>query len=617
MVVSPASDFSIARFCFWILVHSVGSEKSDTVSLSFRFGASRSQKNGKEYRKMLNCRGCNGQKNINTPSAYTDVSGSVKFHTVKSVSLSASPVRKSSHEEPEQAKNLQIKELHLERKEQRNVKLIETAEDVKLQKQETDAGRSNHYNDDIRGQYSVWRREYGNILPDTTLKLMKGQIIMAKVYASIAEKRNLTDIAGKLKNHIASSEKATKDVNSDDKLPEGAHRHAEEMGKALSAAKEVLYDCAVIAKKLRAMVPSVERSITAQKEKGMYLLQYASKTIPAALHCLALHLTTDYFSQGHSNRSTSSSNRKRLEDTSLYHYAIFSDNILATSVVINSTVVNSKEPEKHVFHIVTDKLNFAAMKMWFIAHPPPKTTIDVQSHNAFKWLNSSHCLALGRSESTLSPGDAHLKHRNPRYLSVLNHLRFYMPELFPNLDKILLLDDDVVVQRDLTPLWSMDMKGMVNGAVEICGGSFHRFDAYLNFSDPRIYGNFYPHSCIWAFGMNIFDLKAWKNKDIMGVYHYWQEQNKDCDLWKLGSLPAGLVTFYHVTYPLEKHWHLHSLGYKRNISSSDIQKAAVIHYSGSYKPWLGSGLAIPEYRKYWSKYVPFDSRYLRRCHFYL
>lgn len=50
---------------------------------------------------------------------------------------------------------------------------------------------------------------------------MKGQIIMAKVYASIAEKRNLTDIAGKLKNHIASSEKATKDVNSDDKLPEG------------------------------------------------------------------------------------------------------------------------------------------------------------------------------------------------------------------------------------------------------------------------------------------------------------------------------------------------------------------------------------------------------------
>lgn len=324
-----------------------------------------------------------------------------------------------------------------------------------------------------------------------------------------------------------------------------AHRHAEEMGKALSAAKEVLYDCAVIAKKLRAMVPSVERSITAQKEKGMYLLQYASKTIPAALHCLALHLTTDYFSQGHSNRSTSSSNRKRLEDTSLYHYAIFSDNILATSVVINSTVVNSKEPEKHVFHIVTDKLNFAAMKMWFIAHPPPKTTIDVQSHNAFKWLNSSHCLALGRSESTLSPGDAHLKHRNPRYLSVLNHLRFYMPELFPNLDKILLLDDDVVVQRDLTPLWSMDMKGMVNGAVEICGGSFHRFDAYLNFSDPRIYGNFYPHSCIWAFGMNIFDLKAWKNKDIMGVYHYWQEQVPDCN-YSFNFITATKIRFLYL-----------------------------------------------------------------------
>ncbi|OAY77487.1 putative galacturonosyltransferase 3, partial [Ananas comosus] len=299
-------------------------------------------------------------------------------------------------------------ELHLERKEQRNVKLIETAEDVKLQKQETDAGRSNHYNDDIRGQYSVWRREYGNILPDTTLKLMKGQIIMAKVYASIARR--------KFNGYCC-----TKGCNSDDKLPEGytlsylsvAHRHAEEMGKALSAAKEVLMTVPLLQKNY-GHGSICERSITAQKEKGIQSLQ----------HCTAcFHLTTDYFSQGHSNRST----------------------------------INSNGAGEHVFHIVTDKLNFAAMKI--------------------------SC----RSASTLSPGDAHLKHRNPRYLSCSIISGSICLNCSQNLDKILLLDDDVVVQRDLTPLWSMDMKGMVNGAVEICGGSFHRFDAYLNFSDPRIY----------------------------------------------------------------------------------------------------------------------------------
>ena len=93
---------------------------------------------------------------------------------------------------------------------------------------------------------------------------------------------------------------------------------------------------------------------------------------------------------------------------------------------------------------------------------------------------------------------------------MLNHLRFYLPEVYPKLDKILFLDDDIVVQKDLSPLWSVDLQGMVNGAVETCKESFHRFDKYLNFSNPKISENFYPNACGWAFGMNIFDLKEWK-----------------------------------------------------------------------------------------------------------
>jgi alpha-1,4-galacturonosyltransferase len=52
------------------------------------------------------------------------------------------------------------------------------------------------------------------------------------------------------------------------------------------------------------------------------------------------------------------------------------------------------------------------------------------------------------------------------------------------------LDNDIVVQKDLTPLWSLVLQGMVNGAVETCKESFHRFDKYLNFLNPKIYNNF-------------------------------------------------------------------------------------------------------------------------------
>lgn len=311
------------------------------------------------------------------------------------------------------------------------------------------------------------------------------------------------------------------------------------MGHALFYAKDKLPDSDVIARKLRTMLQSLEENINTVKKHSTFLVQHAAKTMPKPLHCISLRLTTDYFLRKHTNKELA--DKVKLEDPSLYHYAIFSDNVLATSVVVNSTVSHATEPEKQVFHIVTDKLNFAAMKMWFIAHPPLSATVHVENIDEFKWLNSSYCSVLRQLESarikeyyfkanhpsSLSVGNENLKYRNPKYLSMLNHLRFYMPEVYPKLDKILFLDDDIVVQKDLTPLWSIDLKGMVNGAVETCKESFHRFDTYLNFSNPLISQNFDPQACGWAFGMNIFDLKEWKKRNITGIYHYWQDSVRD------------------------------------------------------------------------------------------
>lgn len=378
-----------------------------------------------------------------------------------------------------------------------------------------------------------------------------------------------------------------------------------------------------MARKLRAMLQTAEEKVIAQKKKSTFLTQVAAKTVPRQLHCLPLRLATDYFLEGHENKELP--NKEKLEDPSLYHYALFSDNVLATSVVVNSAVLHAKEPEKHVFHIVTDKLNFAAMKMWFILNPPADATIQIENVDEFKWLNSSYCSVLRQLESarikeyyfranhpsSLSAGSDNLKYRNPKYLSMLNHLRFYLPEVYPKLEKILFLDDDIVVQKDLTPLWSVDLRGMVNGAVETCKESFHRFDKYLNFSNPKISKNFDPNACGWAFGMNIFDLKEWRKRDITGIYHHWQDLNEDRTLWKLGSLPPGLITFYNLTYPLDRSWHVLGLGYDPALNQTEIENAAVIHYNGNNKPWLD--LAVSKYKLYWSKFVQFDNPYMRLC----
>jgi alpha-1,4-galacturonosyltransferase len=323
-----------------------------------------------------------------------------------------------------------------------------------------------------------------------------------------------------------------------------ALERAKAMGHVLSSARDVLYSSGEVSRKLRVMLQSTELNIDAVKKQNSFLVQHAAKTVPMPLHCLHMQLTTDYYFRDDATKEhfdddalKAGQYKEKLEDLSLYHYAIFSDNVLAASVVVKSTVANANEPEKHVFHIVTDRLNFAAMKMWFITHPPQLATVHVENIDNFKWLNSSYCSVLRQLESarlkeyyfkahdpsSLSDGNENLKYRNPKYLSMLNHLRFYMPEIHPKLEKILFLDDDVVVQKDLTPLWDVDLKGMVNGAVETCKESFHRFDTYLNFSHPKISENFDPHACGWAFGMNMFDLKEWKKRNITGIYHYWQD----------------------------------------------------------------------------------------------
>ncbi|CAH2056554.1 unnamed protein product [Thlaspi arvense] len=186
---------------------------------------------------------------------------------------------------------------------------------------------------------------------------------------------------------------------------------------------------------------------------------------------------------------------------------------------------------------------------------------------------------------------------------------FYLPEMYPKLHRILFLDDDVVVQKDLTALWKIDMGGKVNGAVETCFGSFHRYAQYLNFSNSLIRERFSPKSCAWAFGMNIFDLDAWRLEKCTEQYHYWQSLNEDHTLWKPGMLPPGLVTYYSTTKSLDKSWHVLGLGHNPSISMDEISRAAVIHFNGNMKPWLD--IALNQYKHLWTKYVDYEMEFVQ------
>ncbi|KAF3453533.1 hypothetical protein FNV43_RR03973 [Rhamnella rubrinervis] len=405
--------------------------------------------------------------------------------------------------------------------------------------------------------------------------------------------------------------------------------------------RETKSDAATFAVKLREMVSLLEqRTRTAKIQEYLYR-HVASSSIPKQLHCLALRLASEHSNNAAARLQLPSAELvPALVDNSYFHYVLASDNVLAASVVATSLVQNSLRPYKVVLHIITDRKTYYPMQAWFSLHPLSPAIIEVKALHHFDWFTKGKVPVLeamekdqkvrsqfrgGSSAIVANNTDkpkviaAKLQALSPKYNSVMNHIRIHLPELFPSLNKVVFLDDDIVVQTDLSPLWDIDMNGKVNGAVETCRGEdkyvmSKQLKSYLNFSHPLIRQNFDPYECAWAYGMNIFDLEAWRKTNISLTYHYWIEQNlkSDLSLWQLGTLPPGLIAFHGHVHAIDPFWHMLGLGYQDNTSFSDAESAGVIHFNGRAKPWLD--IAFPKLRTLWTKYIDFSDKFIKSCH---
>ncbi|ESQ36233.1 hypothetical protein EUTSA_v10007109mg [Eutrema salsugineum] len=436
---------------------------------------------------------------------------------------------------------------------------------------------------------------------DVKIKEIRDKIIQAKAYLNFAPPGSNSQIVKELRARMRELERAVGDATKDKDLSKGALRRLKPMEAALYKAIRVFNNCPAISTKLRAMNYNSEDQVQAQKNQAAYLMHLAARTTPKGLHCLSMRLTSEYFALDPEKRQMP--NQQNYNDPNLNHYVVFSDNVLASAVVVNSTLYSSKEPENIVLHVLTDSLNYPAISMWFLLNIQSTATIQIQNIDDMDVLPSDYDQLLMKQNSS-----------DPRFISTLNHARFYLPDLFPGLNKIVLFDHDVVVQRDLSRLWSIDMKGKVVGAVETCqegGPSFHSMRKFINFSDAWVARKFSSEACTWAFGMNLVDLEEWRRRKLTSTYIKYFILGTKRALWKAGSLPIGWLTFYRQTLPLDKKWHVMGLGHESGVKTVDIEQAAVIHYDGIMKPWLDIG--IEKYKRYWNIHVPYHHSYLQQC----
>lgn len=460
------------------------------------------------------------------------------------------------------------------------------------------------------GSYCLWRREQREKMEDSVVKRMKDLLFVARAYyPSIAKLPKFDKLSQEMKQNIQDFERVLSEATTDKDLPPQIKQKIKMMEAAIAKAKSCPVDCNNVDKKFRQLADMTEDEANFHMKQSAFLYKLAVQTMPKSLHCLSMRLTVEYF------RSSFDIEDKLLErfvNPDLYHYVIFSKNVLASSAAINSTVAHSKESEKLVFHLLTDRENFFAMKFWFFRNKYGDAAVQVLNIEDLKLYNHHKVAPLHLS----LPEEFRVSFRRvdklsssqfrTQYVSMFSQSFYLLPEIFQSLEKVVVLSDDVIVQRDLSALWNLDMGEKVNGAVQLCTVKLFDLKSYL------LSSKFDENSCVWTSGVNIIDLSRWRVRNLTGTYqNLVHELNKDGGLSETTSLSAGLLTFHGLVYALEDSWILSGLGYNYGIDLEDLKTAAILHFDGSMKPWLDLG--IPRYKSYWRRFLDPHNQILNDC----
>ncbi|GMP67775.1 hypothetical protein CsSME_00027649 [Camellia sinensis var. sinensis] len=201
--------------------------------------------------------------------------------------------------------------------------------------------------------------------------------------------------------------------------------------------------------KTKAMMLKMEHKIQLARRRESIYWHLASHGVPKSHHCLCLRLAEEYAVNAMArSRLPPPEFVSRLTNSSFHHVVLLTDNVLAASVVISSTVKNSANPEKLVFHIVTDKKTYTPMHAWFAVSSIYSAVVEVKGLHQYDWSHEVnvgvremleiHRLTWSHNYNNLKEDDFEFEEGNkrnlealsPSCLSLMNHLRIYIPEVY-------------------------------------------------------------------------------------------------------------------------------------------------------------------------------------------
>nr|XP_033782048.1 glycosyltransferase 8 domain-containing protein 1 isoform X1 [Geotrypetes seraphini]XP_033782049.1 glycosyltransferase 8 domain-containing protein 1 isoform X1 [Geotrypetes seraphini] len=203
----------------------------------------------------------------------------------------------------------------------------------------------------------------------------------------------------------------------------------------------------------------------------------------------------------------------------------------------------------------------------------------------------------------------------------LTFARFYLPNLLPDAEKVIYLDDDVIVQDDILELYNTPLKpGHAAAFSEDCdlisskflvrgAGNQYNYIGFLDYKKERIRKlGLKASTCSFSPGVFVANLTEWKQQNITEQLEKWMKLNMVEDLYSrtlAGSIttPPLLIVFYKKHSVLDPMWHVRHLGSStgKRYSPQFVKAAKLLHWNGHFKPWGRTA----SYSDLWEKwYIP-------------
>jgi len=212
-------------------------------------------------------------------------------------------------------------------------------------------------------------------------------------------------------------------------------------------------------------------------------------------------------------------------------------------------------------------------------------------------VNSLIRVVSGQNSSACSGLEGCDLARAKRLANSFNFARFFLSEILPDLDRVVWMDCDVVITKDMDTIWndSKRSSSLVSAFTE--PERFGRF--YLQEESlTRLMGERFSglqldmEADSFNDGVIVINLKRWRDSKVQEALLWLlaQHGSSETGLWKYGTQPIMMLLGTAYGYDRLASAHCYGdLGF-RVAEPQRVAEAVFLHFNGEKKPWKKDGI---------------------------